>query len=261
MRTMLICGLVSLLISGGSAQSAVIYDNLALPIDSSRFAEPAGRLADNFILAAGASTITGIRWTGLYAFSNTPTTADNFTVQFFQQDFLTDLPRTVPIHSFSVGNVTRTDTGIDLAGFNLYAYSAAVSLSLFPSVPYWVSIGNDTAEDTDDTWQWGAWLTSSLSDGSVARLSTSNAWSRSGYILDFELIGDAVTSIPEPGVVPLLASGLIGLGWCRRRTFELSRASARRLSDGGVRPHCQRLRARRAYGQARTRSHSVGLNG
>ena len=66
------------------ATAQVIYDNGTTPSNS--FVSDTdfpGFVADDFSLAQGANVITGVQWTGLYAFTNTPTQPDNFTIQFF----------------------------------------------------------------------------------------------------------------------------------------------------------------------------------
>ena len=66
------------------ATAQVIYDNGTTPSNS--FVSDTdfpGFVADDFSLAPGANVITGVRWTGLYAFTNTPTQPDNFTIQIF----------------------------------------------------------------------------------------------------------------------------------------------------------------------------------
>ena len=136
------------------ATADVIYDNGTTPSNS--FVSDTdfpGFVADDFSLAPGANVITGVQWTGLYFQANTPTQADNFTLEFFAD--VGGSPVVTPFLSLPVGNVGRTDTGVDITGSDLFAYTANVApIALAPNTVFWLSIFNDTAADTDDHWYW-----------------------------------------------------------------------------------------------------------
>ena len=126
------------------ATAQVIYDNGTTPSNS--FVSDTdfpGFVADDFSLAPGANVITGVQWTGLYFPSNTPTQPDNFTIQLFAD--VGGSPVVTPFLSLSIGNPGRTDTGIDIAGSDLFAYSANVApITLAPNTVFWLSIFNNT---------------------------------------------------------------------------------------------------------------------
>lgn len=197
------------------ATALVIYDNGTTPSNS--FVSDTDFplfVADDFSLAPGANVITGIQWTGLYFPSNTPTQPDNFTIQLFAD--AGGSPVVTPFLSLSVGSVGRTDTGIDLTGSDLFAYSANVApITLAPNTFFWLSIFNNTSADTDDNWFWG--MQDALGN-SHGRDDPADPWLPQvppvGNRQDFQLTGPA---IPEPSVLALLTIGVIGLLGCRRK--------------------------------------------
>ena len=149
--------LIALMLGWATATSAaVIYSNG--PIASNGFVSDTDFplfVADDFSLVPGANVITGVQWTGLYAFSNTPQ-PDIFTIQFFADSG--GAPVLTPFLSLAIGNPGRTDTGINVTsgGFDLFAYSVTVApIALTPNTVFWLSIFNDTSADTNDNWFWG----------------------------------------------------------------------------------------------------------
>jgi len=198
------------------ATALVIYDNGTTPSNS--FVSDTDFplfVADDFSLAPGANVITGVQWTGLYFPSNTPTQPDNFTIQFFAD--VGGSPVVTPFLSLSIGNPGRTDTGIDLTGSDLFAYSANVApITLAPNTVFWLSIFNNTSADTDDNWFWGMQdaLGNSHGRGNPADPWLPQVQPPVGNRQDFQLTGPA---IPEPSVLALLTIGVIGLLGCRRK--------------------------------------------
>ena len=194
----------------------IIYDNGTTPSNS--FVSDTDFplfVADDFSLAPGANVITGIQWTGLYFPSNTPTQPDNFTIQLFAD--VGGSPVVTPFLSLSIGNPGRTDTGIDLTGSDLFAYSANVApITVAPNTFFWLSIFNNTSADTDDNWFWG--MQDALGN-SHGRDDPADPWLPQvqgpvGNRQDFQLTGPA---IPEPSVLALLTIGVVGLLGCRRQ--------------------------------------------
>lgn len=202
------------------ATAIVIYDNGTTPSNS--FVSDTHFpmfVADDFSLASGANVITGVQWTGLYFPSNTPAQPDDFTIQFFANVVgpLGNSPAVTPFLSLSVGNLGRTDTGIDITGSDLFAYSANVApIALAPNTVFWLSVFNNTSGDTDDNWFWA--MQDALGN-SFARAAAGDPWVSQvsetvGNRQDFQLTGPA---IPEPSVLALLAIGVIGLLGSRRK--------------------------------------------
>jgi hypothetical protein len=205
--------LIALMLAWGTAATAaVIYSNG--PTATNGFVSDTDFplfVADDFTLAAGANVITDIHWTGLDAFSNTPQ-LDNFTIQLFAN--VAGSPAVAPFLSLAIGNPGRTDTGLNVAGSDLFAYSVNVApILLAAGTPFWISIFNNTSADTDDNWFWGM---QDAAGNSFMRNSPAVAWSTQGNRQDFQLTGP--TDVSEPSALALLAIGVIGLlGWRRKQ--------------------------------------------
>ena len=203
---------LTILVWGSAASAAVIYDNgisaansFVSDVDFPLF------VADDFSLNAGANVITDVHWTGLYFDSNTPQAADNFVIQFYAD--AGGAPAVVPLLSFAIGNPGRTDTGTDLTGSDLFAYSVDIApVVLAPATTFWISIFNDTTGDADDNWFWGM---RDQVGNSFTRPDFVSAWTLQGDGHEFSLTGPG--AVPEPSSVVLLALGGIGLlGWLRK---------------------------------------------
>ena len=197
---------------GTGAGASVIFDNGIVAnngfVSDPSFAGTPKFSADDFKLAAGANIITDVHWTGLYAFSNTPLT-DNFTLQFFNN--AGGFPALTPFISLAV-NPTRTDTGRDAAGSDIFAYDVDIApLTLAADTTFWLSIVNDTSNDPDDNWFWG--IRDASGNGAV-RDAPGGPWTTLGAGYEFQLTGQQVA---EPSAPALLALGLIGLVLVRRR--------------------------------------------
>ncbi|WP_350131935.1 FxDxF family PEP-CTERM protein [Nitrosomonas sp.] len=168
------------------------------------------QMADNFVLIAGSSTLTGVNWSGSYYSTNSPAATDNFLIRIFGD--LGGVPDINPIYSFSVGNaVNRVDSGIDDATFSIdiYNYSAAIpSTTLVAGTTYWLSVVNNTSGFTDD---W-LWENSNPVGSSAFRLGDGNSWNAHTTELAFQ-----ITAVPEPETYAMLLAGLGLLGFAARR--------------------------------------------
>jgi len=203
------------LVWGTAAHAAVIFSNGGIGnngfISDTDFPPNGQFSADDFILATGANTITGIQWTGSYFPGNTPQAADVFTIQIYA-DVAGAPAAGAPLLTLPIGNPGRTDTGVNtLAGDDIFAYSVNVApIVVAAGTRFWLSIFNNTSVDTNDNWFW------TIQDGagnSFTRTDMAGAWSQINNRHDFTLIG---TVVPEPSTLALLLIGGIGLLSCRR---------------------------------------------
>ena len=225
----LFASILALLFSSVPGTAAVIFDNGPPDLLEASFSDSDSsppntsfQIADDFVLTSGQTTIRDIHWWGVYAFSNTPPTTDNFTIFIYA-----DGPGPAPgalLHTFPVGNVNRADTSVTIGldpPMDLFAYSTAISpTALSEATPYWLSIVNNTANDADDNWACG---TSAQTGGNRAFRSLpaqNGGWFQSEHEMAFNLTDDVPGNhvVPEPSTMLLLGSGLAGVAvWRRRR--------------------------------------------
>ena len=189
--------MVGTLTLGSAAYSDVLFDNgvsstgnygqksdLSLP-------DP-GVVGDDFALSSPV-LLSGVEWSGEFSVLPLPT-EDDVTIRIF--DYSEDFPSSPAIHVFALGNnVTRTDSGLDIGGNDVFNFTATVPETFLPAGRYMISICNET--NTGDFTQHWAWrgetaqgpLFFSSVDGSKFQISRASA------NFDFTLNGAVV---PEP---------------------------------------------------------------
>ena len=109
--------------------------------------------ADYFVLSEN-STLRRIEFWGIYFPAQTATSSDNFKIHIF--DDQNGLPSVSAIHEITLADVKRDKTTTRLStGETVYRYQAQLNdLDLDKERTYWLSIVNDTREDSDDDWTW-----------------------------------------------------------------------------------------------------------
>lgn len=205
MRTVCTVLLAAVLFTAVPAIGDVIYDN---GYDNSFGTATASdfdlphHLAESFVLQPGATTVTDIHWWGVHLFGGTPPATDNFTVRIFEDSG--GMPVVGALHEYTNVSGNRVASGNTIFGRVEYAYSLDIApVVLSANTMYWLSIVNDTTNDTNDDWYWSA-----IDNGqSARRTDDSLAWSAYPYEHAFYLTGPG-TVIPEPASMTLLGLGL-----------------------------------------------------
>ena len=215
--------LVFLAITAGSLGAATIFDGgtydktLYAAASNTNCGPDCQVTAAQFLLVSGLNVITDVHWFGSYFPS---VFQDNFTINIY--NFVSGNPSTVPVNTFNIGSsATRTNTGdtYTFDGSPIYAYDVIVpATTLVPGDPYLLSIVYSTAAGTSQDWGW-----SLGGSTAIAWTFTQNlGWHETSpnQFLAFSLTGPA--SVPEPGSVVLLVSGLIAIAVRGRGKSSLS---------------------------------------
>lgn len=226
--------LASALLSGTpGAHAAIAFDNGFVAAQASNgglsdFAPPNPpntflfEHADDFTLAPSDTTLGAIRWLGFYSDFGTDAsvpTSDDFTLRIFAADgppanatFGDGLPLAgTLLASYTPGNaVSRVATAsiMPTLGLRVFSYEATIApLTLTAGTRYWLSIVNDTADDTNDSWFWAV---TGSGNGTSRFTDPANPpvtdWSEFGSKrLAFQL-----ESVPAPVPLPPAALGFCG---------------------------------------------------
>ncbi len=158
--------------------------------------------ADNFSVA-GAISVQSLRWWGSY--DGAPD-ADSFVVRILADD--SGSPSSVIAREYTPVAVMASATGLlDIAGSTLYQYDFALPAGFdLATGAYYLSIMNETL---NANWYWA--FGSGGDATNWARAADGDSWGAGRADFSFSIAGAAL-EVPEPGVLALLAIGLLGVG-------------------------------------------------
>jgi hypothetical protein len=165
---------------------------------------------DNFTLAS-ATNINLIYWAGGYFNPQSQGPITTWAVNFYADS--TGQPGAL-ISSFSVaGNANETFVQNDVLGDPVYFYNTAINFNAAAGTQYWVSVVPDLAFPP----QWG-WTSSSTGDG-ISYQDFFGTRSVNPSDLAFALYTQQ-TTVPEPGSLMLLGTGIVGIAGMLRHKFK-----------------------------------------
>ena len=168
--------------------------------------------ADNFTLLQD-SILGSVSWQGIYHGGATPL-ADNFTLRLFQNN-ASNLPNTTFFWSENVGNlIPGPGDPLPVDGLVTYKATLSAGVSLTAGTTYWLSIVNNVGTSNLNDWGWAA---SSINGSAASRSFDTDSWVNNNGDFQFQL-----TSVPVPGAIWFLGSGLLGLVFSNRNQKSLA---------------------------------------
>ncbi len=189
----------------------------------SDFAPGPRQVGDDFTLAATA-TAGQIQWWGVYSPNNTPTAPDDFTIRFFT--ITAGVPSPIPLFSYPIGDVGRVDSGLNigLTLFDIYSFTATIPDTTLLAGSYLLSVVNNTASDTNDSW---LWATSGSGTGSQVRVNEGDPWislaGQGNPEFAFNISSPNPPAVPDSGTSALLLGLSLGALFLVQRRPELPR--------------------------------------
>jgi len=162
---------------------------------------------DNFT-RPWSTSLTAVSWVGGYYNPQTPGSIMMWTVSIYSDN--AGQPGTALAVFTLTGNGGETFLQNDAIGDPVYRYSAAINFNAAGGTTYWLSVVPSIPFPP----QWG-WTGSSKGDGLSytdifgTRLSNSN-----------DLAFSLTASVPEPGSLALLGSGIVGIAGLLRRKLK-----------------------------------------
>ncbi len=155
--------------------------------------------------SATATSFNRIRWTGAYAFQNTPPASDDFRIEI-RRARNNGNPGAV-LYSHTVGNANRVDSGVDIFGFDVFSYKADIpEFSLTAGTTYWLGVINNTTGEFDN-WYWGT-----QAGGNSRGTSNGSSYTAYNQNHDFTLV-----HMPEPSSTAGTVLTLCWLTFRRKR--------------------------------------------